>query len=60
MESLEYKILSKKQELKDLLTFALSQTPIYLPVVKEIRYELTMCERALKQLYSRRVYTQLG
>jgi len=60
MEALEYKILAKRQVLRDLLRFALQQAPVYLPVVRDLRYELTVCDCALRQLYFKRTQARLG
>ena len=60
MEALEFQILSKRQQLRDLLTFALKQAPVFLPMVKKLKNEISVCDLALTQLHSRRAKARLG
>lgn len=54
MEALEYKILAKRQELRDVLNYALSQHTVFLPVIRQLRTSISLCNQALVQLYRKR------
>lgn len=60
MDTLEFKILAKRQELRDTLRFALSQAPVFLPVIRVLKAEISICDRALVKLSQRRARAQLG
>jgi len=59
MEALEFKILTKRRELQDLLSYALNQSPVYLPVIKSLKVEIKLCDAALVKLSLKR-RLQLG
>lgn len=52
---LEYRILSKRQALRDLLRYALTQSPVFLSVIKDLRFEISVCDCALMELNRRPV-----
>jgi hypothetical protein len=60
MAALEFKILAKRQDLRDLLKYALQQAPVYLPVIRNLKAEILICDAALQQLSFRRARTHLG
>lgn len=53
MDALDYRILTKRQELRDLLRFALSQSTVFLPMVRDLKLEISVCDCALNKLYRR-------
>lgn len=60
MDALEYKILAKRQGLRDLLQYAMRQSPVYLPIIGSLKYEISVCDCALRQLSFRRTQVRLG
>lgn len=41
----------KRQELRDLLRFALSQNIVFLPLVKDLKLEISVCDCVLEKMY---------
>lgn len=60
MDVLEFKILAKRQGLKDQLRYALRQAPIFLRVIRELKAEILICDAALLQLSFQRAKARLG
>lgn len=60
MDALEYKILTKRQTLRDLLRYALKQSPVLLPVIRELKFEISVCDLAIRQLNFKRTRAALG
>ena len=60
MEGLEFKILAKRQDLRDLLVLELSQSVIYLPKVTLLRSQINLCDYVLDQLTLPKQMSLLG
>jgi len=59
MEALELNLIAKKQELEDVLTYALNHAPVYLTVVKKLKEDIEFCDLALKELRSKKAFSAL-
>lgn len=46
--------MAKRQQLRDLLVYALAVNPVFLPIVKDLRLEISVCDYALQKLYRSR------
>ena len=60
MDKLELKILDKRQDLRDELSFAVRQNPTSLSIVSNLKFEIEFCDFVLEQLYLSRVSAKVG
>lgn len=60
METIEYRILQKRQQLKDLLNFALKQNPAHLTLIKELKSDISVCDYAIFCILNHKTKYKLG
>lgn len=54
MENAELQILRKKQQLRNLLTYAVKQSPVFLFLIRDIKAEIDFCDCMLVEFYAQK------
>lgn len=55
MDTLDIRVLRKRQQLKDMLRITLEQTPTLLNMVRVLKEQINFCDYLLEEIYARRV-----
>lgn len=60
MERTEYQILQKRQQLRDLLVYALAQAPVSLNAIRALKSDIQICDYVLCELVTRRRLSKIS
>ncbi len=60
MDSLDIRILRKRQQLRDLLRITLMHSPTLLSLVRALTSQIVFCDYMLEEVYTQKINTKIS